>query len=305
MPSSKGKEKAKVPAGSSGQSLAEEAPKPPAARLKVVGDLPLNKIWFPNDRKSLIDNPFELEENLDWTTHINDREEFDAEYSHYKEIWRNAGCNDLLEETFDEIRRSVPLDQCISLGLGNFARKTLVPVAGKRLPGETRPRKAGSRIRHLNPTLHQLMFIQRLVSFLEIPYSRVYLQDPGFTEFERNYLQNCFHKECILNLHEGEDRPAGAQDQLTPRTFLMAPMISGVLSEVLQPTHKAPGLYVGTQLLEMVNAKTPHLKREGTRALKAPFNVYSIKSSRKPMPRFIYEFEWPDKCEIRSTKLKK
>lgn len=86
-------------------------------------------------------------------------------------------------------------------------------------------------------------------------------------------------------------------------------MVSEVLSEVLQPVDKvpdkAPGLYVGTQMLRMIKAQYPHLKQEAVSTLKTPYNKYRVRTSSKSMPRFIEAFDWPDNCEIRYLKPEK
>jgi len=307
MSSSKSKGKSKAPSGSSKQdvpSQAKDVAKTPAAPYKIVGDLATKEIWHP-DGENLIDNPFDLWYNPDWITAIEDRKEFEIEYHHYRGLWKDEHCDELLERTFGGIRQDLSLNQCISIGLGNFAPKTIVPVKGQVLGNEKKPRGPRDHVRQLSPTMHQLMFLWRLVGFLNIPRDKVFFQDPIFTDFEKKYLQHCFHSGCILDPHVGEDCPSGAQAQLTATTFLMAPMVSEVLSEVLQPVDKAPGLYVGTQMLRMIKAQYPHLKQEELSALKTPFNRYRVRTSSKRMARFIEAFDWPDNCEIRYLKPEK
>lgn len=215
--SSKGKGKAKAPAGSSKQDAASkpgDASKKTKSDVNIVADLNDAEIWSPEGQRSgqsLLKNPHDMDNKEDWITQIENREEFDAEYSHYEKVWNEAGCTALLEQTFGEIKnQNGSLKQCISLGVGNFTTKTLVPVGGVNLPGAKKPCGPNDVIRRLNTTLNQLIFSRKLAEFLKISNAKTYFQEPGFTDFERSYLKSCFHEKCILEPYEGKLRPSGA-----------------------------------------------------------------------------------------------
>ncbi|KAL9064866.1 MAG: hypothetical protein Q9161_008608 [Pseudevernia consocians] len=126
---------------------------------------------------------------------------------------------------------TLPLTQCLCLGLGNFAQ-------GSVYPGEPESNKRRYR------SLHQLVFLTSVLTMLGQKHSpispnAVYLQDPDFSPVERAFLQDGLGYTVLSD--------PDAYAKMTPTTFLFAPCVPHwVRVRALEVA--LPGLYVSVDV---------------------------------------------------------